>query len=84
MGKLAEAFENQYLFRRGMLVIEFLAGLWVTHLSYNYIMHATALNVSGTEIAGVTTVLQAPVTAIFLYSFKMYTTERSKKIERNN
>lgn len=84
MGKLAEAFENQYLFRRGMLVIEFLAGLWVTYLSYNYIMHATTSNVAGAEIAGVVTVLQAPVTAIFLYSFKMYTAERSKKIGRNN
>ncbi len=84
MGKIAKAFEDQYLFRRGMLLIEFLAGLWITYLSYNYIMHATTLNVAGAEIAGVVTVLQAPVTAIFLYSFRMYTAERSKKIERDN
>ena len=84
MGKIAKAFEDQYLFRRGMLALEFFAGLWVTHLSYSYIMHATTLNVAGAEIAGVTTVLQAPITAIFLYSFKLYSEERSKAIERDN
>jgi len=84
VGSITEAFEKYYLFRRGMLLFEFFAGLWVTYLSYSYIMHATTLNVGGAEIAGVTTVLQAPITAIFLYSFKLYSEERSKAVERDN
>lgn len=74
-------FEQYHLFRRLVLLIEMAMLIYVTQISFKYILYATSLSVPGVEIVMVVGALQAPFIALLGYSFKIYSQHRSKDVK---
>lgn len=81
MQAIANLFEKHHLFRRLVLVFQLVAVIYVTQLSYDYVIYALEYKVSGTDTVLVMGALQAPITALMAYSFKVYSNQRSLDVK---
>lgn len=75
---IKEQFEQNRLFRRLIIAVQFPLLIYVTHLTQQYILYATQLGVAGHDIVLVGGALQAPFIALLGYSFKVYSQSRSQ------
>ena len=78
MQTIANLFEKHHLFRRLVLIFQLVAVIYVTQLSYEYVIQAMDHSISGTDTVMVMGALQAPITALMAYSFKVYSNQRSQ------
>ena len=74
---LADLFEKHLFFRRSVIVAVLWMNYDITHVTKEYVMYATQLGVTGTDIVLVGGVLQAPFLAVLAYTLKKYNDIRS-------
>lgn len=77
MQTIANLFEKHHMFRRLVLIFQLFAVIYVTELSYKYVLQAMDHSISGVDVVMVMGALQAPITALMAYSFKVYSNQRS-------
>ena len=72
-------FEEHHLFRRIVLLLQLVMVVYVTQLSFVYATHALEHAQGTAYVVGVIGVIQAPIIALMGYSFKIYSTHRSRE-----
>lgn len=74
---LVDLFEKHLFFRRSVVVSVLWMNYDITHITKDYVMYATEVGVSGTDVVLVGGVLQAPFLAVLAYTLKKYNDIRS-------
>lgn len=76
IGKL---FEEHMLFRRCVILILLWTNYAITYITFDYVIYATYMGVSGTDIVLAGGVIQAPFLAVLSYTIKKYNDVRCQK-----
>ena len=74
---LADLFEKHLFFRRTVVTVTLWLNYDITHATKDYVMYATELGVTGTDIVLVGGMIQAPFLAVLAYTIKKYNDIRS-------
>jgi len=82
--RLSYAFEKLMLFRRLIVFMMCIFTLIITWWSFQLAIHLGALGVNGTDIVAVMIAMQAPVTVLTGYLFRLYDKQRGTPNVGNN